>query len=164
MSLLPVAHTATSAINEIMTRMGQKVLDVMAECGLRRGEDGLHIYVMCEIPSNVLRANEFLDIFDGFSIGSNDLTQCTVGSDRDSGIVAHITNEKDPAVKMLISMAIKACKERGKYIGICGQAPSDFPDFLEFLIEEGIETVSLNPDSIIPMLFVVADAEKRLGR
>ena len=143
---------------------GQKVLNTMAEFGLRKDEDGLHVYVMCEIPSNVLRANEFLDLFDGFSIGSNDLTQCTVGSDRDSGIVAGITNEKDPAVKMLISMAIKACKARGKYIGICGQAPSDFPDFLEFLIEEGIETVSLNPDSIIPMLFVVAEAEKKLGR
>lgn len=119
---------------------------------------------MCEIPSNVLRADEFLDIFDGFSIGSNDLTQCTVGSDRDSGIVAGITNENDPAVKMLISMAIKKCKERGKYIGICGQAPSDFPEFLRFLIQEGIDTVSLNPDSIIPMLFEVAEEEKRLGR
>jgi pyruvate,water dikinase len=143
---------------------GRKVLATMAEFGLRKDEDGLHVYVMCEIPSNVLRANEFLDIFDGFSIGSNDLTQCTVGSDRDSGIVAGITNEKDPAVKMLISMAIKACKERGKYIGICGQAPSDFPDFLRFLIQEGIETVSLNPDSIIPMLFEVAEEEKSLGR
>lgn len=143
---------------------GKKVLEVMAECGLRKDEDGLHVYVMCEIPSNVLRADEFLDIFDGFSIGSNDLTQCTVGSDRDSGIVAGITNEKDPAVKMLISQAIKACKARGKYIGICGQAPSDFPDFLEFLIQEGIDTVSLNPDSIIPMLFTVAEEEKRLGR
>jgi pyruvate,water dikinase len=143
---------------------GKKVLETMAEFGLRKGEDDLRIYVMCEIPSNVLRADEFLDIFDGFSIGSNDLTQCTVGSDRDSGIVAGITNEKDPAVKMLISMAIRSCKARGKYIGICGQAPSDFPDFLEFLIQEGIETVSLNPDSLIPMLFTVAEEEKRLGR
>ncbi|KKU79637.1 MAG: Phosphoenolpyruvate synthase [Parcubacteria group bacterium GW2011_GWA2_47_7] len=143
---------------------GKKVLETMAEFGLRKDEDGLHVYVMCEIPSNVLRADEFLDIFDGFSIGSNDLTQCTVGSDRDSGIVAGITNEKDPAVKTLISMAIKACKARGKYIGICGQAPSDFPDFLRFLIQEGIDTVSLNPDSIIPMLFEVAEEEKQLGR
>ncbi|OGZ05688.1 MAG: phosphoenolpyruvate synthase [Candidatus Lloydbacteria bacterium RIFCSPHIGHO2_01_FULL_49_22] len=143
---------------------GKKVLATMAEFGLRKDEDGLHVYVMCEIPSNVLRADEFLDIFDGFSIGSNDLTQCTVGSDRDSGIVAGITNEKDPAVKQLISMAIKSCKARGKYIGICGQAPSDFPDFLRFLIQEGIETVSLNPDSIIPMLFEVAEEEKLLGR
>ncbi|HEY9585123.1 MAG TPA: phosphoenolpyruvate synthase [Candidatus Paceibacterota bacterium] len=143
---------------------GKKVLATMAEFGLRKDEDGLHVYVMCEIPSNVLRADEFLDIFDGFSIGSNDLTQCTVGLDRDSGIVAGITNEKDPAVKKLIAMAIKACKARGKYIGICGQAPSDFPDFLRFLIQEGIDTVSLNPDSLVPMLFEVAEEEKRLGR
>ncbi|SRR3989339_829692 len=143
---------------------GRKVLETMAEFGLHKGEDGLSVYVMCEIPSNVLRADEFLDIFDGFSIGSNDLTQCTVGSDRDSGIVAGITNENDPAVKALISMAIKKCKERGKYIGICGQAPSDFPEFLRFLIQEGIDTVSLNPDSIIPMLSEVAEEEERLGR
>lgn len=143
---------------------GEAVLEAMAEGGLRRGEDGLHVYVMCEIPSNVLRADEFLDLFDGFSIGSNDLTQLTVGLDRDSGIVASITNENDPAVKTLISMAIKKCRARGKYIGICGQAPSDFPDFLRFLIQEGIETVSLNPDSLIPMLFEVAEEEKRMGR
>lgn len=143
---------------------GTKVIATMAEFGLHKGEDGLLVYVMCEIPSNVLRADEFLDVFDGFSIGSNDLTQCTVGSDRDSGIVAGITNEKDPAVKKLISMAIKACKDRGKYIGICGQAPSDFPDFLEFLIQEGIESVSLNPDSVVPMHFTVAAEEKKLGR
>jgi pyruvate,water dikinase len=143
---------------------GKKVLETMKEFGLIKGEDGLHVYVMCEIPSNVLRADEFLDIFDGFSIGSNDLTQLTMGLDRDSGIVAGIANEKDPAVKKLISMAISACKARGKYIGICGQAPSDFPDFLQFLIQEGIDTVSLNPDSIIPMLFTVAEEEKRLGR
>ncbi len=143
---------------------GRKVQETMAEFGLRRGENGLRVYVMCEIPSNVLRADEFLDIFDGFSIGSNDLTQLTVGLDRDSGVVAGISNEKDPAVKKLIAMAIGACKARGKYIGICGQAPSDFPDFLEFLIQEGIETVSLNPDSLIPMLFTVAKEEARLGR
>jgi pyruvate,water dikinase len=143
---------------------GKKVLETMAEFGLRKDEDGLRVYVMCEIPSNVLRADEFLDIFDGFSIGSNDLTQCTVGSDRDSGIVAGITNEKDPAVKALISIAIKACKARGKYIGICGQAPSDFPDFLRFLIQEGIETVSLNPDSLIPMVFEVAEEEESMRK
>jgi pyruvate,water dikinase len=143
---------------------GRRVLETMAEFGLRKGEDGLSVYVMCEIPANVLRADEFLDLFDGFSIGSNDLTQLTVGLDRDSGIVASITNENDPSVKTLISWAIKKCKERGKYIGICGQAPSDFPDFLRFLIAEGIDTVSLNPDSIIPMLFEVAEEEKRLNR
>jgi pyruvate,water dikinase len=143
---------------------GKKVLDTMTEFGLRRGENDLRVYVMCEIPANVLRADEFLDLFDGFSIGSNDLTQLTVGLDRDSGVVAGITNEKDPAVKKLIAMAIASCKARGKYIGICGQAPSDFPDFLEFLIQEGIETVSLNPDSLVPMLFTVAKEEERLGR
>jgi pyruvate,water dikinase len=141
---------------------GRKVLETMAEFGLRKDEDGLKVYVMCEIPSNVLRANEFLDIFDGFSIGSNDLTQCTVGSDRDSGIVAGITNENDPAVKTLISMVIRVCKERGKYIGICGQAPSDFPDFLRFLIQEGIDTVSLNPDSLVPIIFEVAEEEEKI--
>jgi pyruvate,water dikinase len=119
---------------------------------------------MCEIPSNVLRADEFLDIFDGFSIGSNDLTQLTVGLDRDNAGVAPITNENDPAVRKLIKEAIHRCKERGKYIGICGQAPSDFKDFLRFLIQEQIETVSLNPDSIIPMLFEISDEEKKLGR
>ena len=138
---------------------GKKCLDVMKEFGLQRGVEDLKVMVMCEIPANVLRAEEFLDIFDGFSIGSNDLTQLTVGSDRDSGIVAGITNEKDPAVKILISEAIRACRHRGKYIGICGQAPSDYPDFLRFLIAEGIEAVSLNPDTVVPMIFEVAKEE-----
>lgn len=138
---------------------GKKCLDVMKDFGLQRGLEDLKVMVMCEIPSNILRAEEFLDIFDGFSIGSNDLTQLTVGSDRDSGIVAGITNEKDPAVKMLISEAIRACRHRGKYIGICGQAPSDYPDFLRFLIAEGIEAVSLNPDTVVPMIFEVAKEE-----
>lgn len=138
---------------------GKKVLETMKEFGLQQGVNDLKVYVMCEIPSNVLRAEEFLDLFDGFSIGSNDLTQLTVGSDRDSGIVAGITNEKDPAVKMLISEAIRACRHRGKYIGICGQAPSDYPDFLRFLIAEGIEAVSLNPDTVVPMMFEVAKEE-----
>jgi pyruvate,water dikinase len=100
---------------------GRQVLEIMESEGLRRGEDGLKVYVMCEIPANVLRADEFLDIFDGFSIGSNDLAQLTLGLDRDSGIVAHISNENDPAVKTLVSMAIQKCRERGKYIGFCGQ-------------------------------------------
>jgi pyruvate,water dikinase len=140
---------------------GKKVLEIMESEGLRRGEDGLKVYVMCEIPTNVLRADEFLDIFDGFSIGSNDLAQLTLGLDRDSGIVAHISNENDPAVKTLVSMAIKKCRERGKYIGFCGQAPSDYPDFLRFLIQQGIESVSLNPDSVIPMLTAIAEEEKK---
>lgn len=140
---------------------GKKVLEIMESEGLRRGEDGLKVYVMCEIPANVLRADEFLDIFDGFSIGSNDLAQLTLGLDRDSGIVAHISNENDPAVKTLVSMAIQKCRERGKYIGFCGQAPSDYPDFLRFLIQNKIESVSLNPDSVIPMLSAIAEEESR---
>ena len=140
---------------------GRKVLEIMEGEGLRRGEDGLKVYVMCEIPTNVLRADEFLDIFDGFSIGSNDLAQLTLGLDRDSGIVAHISNENDPAVKTLVAMAIQKCRERGKYIGFCGQAPSDYPDFLRFLIQNKIESVSLNPDSVIPMLSAIAEEEAK---
>lgn len=140
---------------------GKKVLEIMESEGLRRGEDSLKVYVMCEIPANVLRADEFLDIFDGFSIGSNDLAQLTLGLDRDSGIVAHISNENDPAVKTLVSMAIQKCRERGKYIGFCGQAPSDYPDFLRFLIQNKIESVSLNPDSVIPMLSAIAEEESK---
>jgi len=139
---------------------GKKVVEVMKEFGLARGADNLKVMVMCEIPANVLRAEEFLDIFDGFSIGSNDLAQLTLGLDRDSGIVAGISNEKDPAVKMLISEAIRACRHRGKYIGFCGQAPSDYPDFLRFLVSEGIEAVSLNPDTVVPMMFEVAKEEQ----
>jgi pyruvate,water dikinase len=144
---------------------GKKVLSVMSSCGLDRNRDkGLKIYVMCEIPSNILRADEFLEIFDGMSIGSNDLLQCTCGLDRDSSIVNKITNEKDPAVKWLISEIIKKCKEKGKYVGICGQAPSDFPDFAEFLVEQGIESMSLNPDTIITTIQMVSEKEKNLGK
>ncbi len=139
---------------------GKKVLETMARGGLTRGENGLRVYVMCEIPTNVLRADEFLDIFDGFSIGSNDLAQLTLGLDRDSSIVASISNENDPAVRTLVRDAIRACKRRGKYIGFCGQAPSDYKDFLRFLIKEGIDAVSLNPDSIVPMTFEVSSEEK----
>jgi pyruvate,water dikinase len=140
---------------------GQKVLQIMAEEGIARGQDGFKVYVMCEIPANVLRADEFLDIFDGFSIGSNDLAQLTLGLDRDSGVVAHISNENDPAVKTLVSMAIKKCRERGKYIGFCGQAPSDYPDFTRFLVANNIEAISLNPDSVIPMILAIAEEEKK---
>lgn len=141
---------------------GKKVVETMKEFGLTQGSglDDLKIYVMCEIPANVLRADEFLDIFDGFSIGSNDLSQLTIGIDRDSAIVAGISNENDPAVRQLVSQAIQACKRRGKYIGICGQAPSDYPDFLRFLVREGIDSISLNADSVVPMLFEVAEEEK----
>jgi pyruvate,water dikinase len=137
---------------------GKKVLEIMKEFGLDREKDKtLKIYVMCEIPSNVLLADEFLEIFDGMSIGSNDLTQLTLGLDRDSGIVTHIANEKDESVKKLIKEVIHKCKEKGKYIGICGQAPSDYPDFAKFLIDEGIESISLNPDTVIKTLLTLAE-------
>ena len=128
---------------------GRKVVAVLAETGLKQGQDGLKIIMMCEVPSNALMADEFLDIFDGFSIGSNDLTQLTLGLDRDSSIVAHLFDERDPAVKKLLSMAIQTAKRKGKYVGICGQGPSDHPDLAEWLMDEGIESVSLNPDTVV---------------
>ncbi|MBN1792708.1 phosphoenolpyruvate synthase [Candidatus Woesearchaeota archaeon] len=141
----------------------KKVIQVMAENGLRQGENGLRVIGMCEIPSDVLLADEFLDVFDGFSIGSNDLTQLTLGLDRDSELVSSIYNERNPAVKKLIKMAIDACNRRGKYIGICGQAPSDFPDFAQFLVECGIGAISLNPDTVIKTTLKIAEKEKELG-
>ncbi len=141
---------------------GRKVIETMAEAGLRQGENGLEVYVMCEIPSNVILADEFADIFDGFSIGSNDLTQLTLGLDRDSELVAHLYNERNPAVKNLIAMAIKAAKAKGRKIGICGQAPSDFPEFAEFLVECGIDSMSLNPDSVIKTRILVSEKEKKV--
>ncbi len=116
---------------------------------------------MCEIPANIILADEFLEIFDGMSIGSNDLTQLTLGIDRDGNeTIRGISNEKDEAVKTLISEVIKKCKARGKYIGICGQAPSDYPDFAQFLVKEGIESISLNPDSVIKTTLAILEAEK----
>jgi pyruvate,water dikinase len=128
---------------------GRKVLDVLAENGLEKGVDGLKVIMMCEVPSNALLADEFLDLFDGFSIGSNDLTQLTLGLDRDSSIVANLFDERDPAVKKLLSMAISAARAKGKYVGICGQGPSDHPDLAEWLMQQGIESVSLNPDTVV---------------
>jgi pyruvate,water dikinase len=128
---------------------GRKVVEVLKANGLEQGKDGLKIIMMCEVPSNALLANEFLDIFDGFSIGSNDLTQLTLGLDRDSAIVAGLFDERDPAVKKLLSMAIQAARAKGKYVGICGQGPSDHPDLAEWLMQEGIESVSLNPDTVV---------------
>ena len=141
---------------------GKQVLEAMKANGLERGQNGLKVYIMCEIPSNILLADEFLEICDGMSIGSNDLTQLTLGLDRDSGIVAKIANERNPAVKKLIAEIIKKCKEKNKYIGICGQAPSDFPDYAEFLVEQGIDSISLNSDTIIKTLELVAEKEKKL--
>ncbi|WP_263079115.1 phosphoenolpyruvate synthase [Endozoicomonas sp. Mp262] len=127
----------------------RQVVDIMESFGLRRGENGLKLIMMCELPSNALIAEDFLQYFDGFSIGSNDMTQLTLGLDRDSGLIANLFDERNDAVKALLSMAISACKKQGKYIGICGQGPSDHPDFARWLMEEGIDTVSLNPDSVI---------------
>lgn len=137
---------------------GQACVDVMKANGLDRAKDkDLKIYVMCEIPSNILLADEFLEVFDGMSIGSNDLTQLVLGLDRDSGIVTHIANENNPAVKKMIAEIIAKCIKKGKYIGICGQAPSDYPEFAEFLVENGIESISLNPDTVIKNILRIAD-------
>ena len=124
-------------------------LAVLAENGLERGRDDLKVVMMCEIPSNVLIADDFLQRFDGFSIGSNDLTQLTLGVDRDSSLVAAAFDERNPAVKKLLAEAIAACKRNGKYVGICGQGPSDHPDLAEWLMEQGIESMSLNPDTVV---------------
>jgi pyruvate,water dikinase len=138
---------------------GRKAIAVMNEAGLVQGQNGLEIYAMCEIPSNVILADQFLEIFDGYSIGSNDLTQLTLGVDRDSTLVAAVFDERNEAVTRMLSMAIRACKERGKYIGICGQAPSDYPEITRFLVEEGIDSISLNPDSLLKMRQVVSEFE-----
>jgi pyruvate,water dikinase len=142
---------------------GKAVLEKMGELGLVRGENGLKVYLMCELPSNALLADEFLDDFDGLSIGSNDLTQLTLGVDRDSGMLTGY-DERNPAVLALMEMAINACRKRDKYIGICGQAPSDFPEITRWLVERGVETISLNPDSLVDMLAVVNQAESDLGK
>ncbi|MFU8785406.1 phosphoenolpyruvate synthase [Aliidiomarina sp.] len=128
---------------------GRKVIELLAKHGLRQGENGLRVIMMCELPSNAVLADKFLDIFDGFSIGSNDLTQLTLGLDRDSGLIAHLFDERNEAVKALLSMAIQTAKKRGKYVGICGQGPSDHPDFAFWLVEQGIDSISLNPDSVL---------------
>ncbi|MFB3304225.1 phosphoenolpyruvate synthase [Pseudomonas sp. AMR01] len=136
-----------------------QVVDLLAENGLSRGENGLRVIMMCELPSNAILAEEFLEFFDGFSIGSNDLTQLTLGLDRDSGIIAHLFDERNPAVKKLLSNAIQACNKAGKYIGICGQGPSDHPDLARWLMEQGIESVSLNPDSVLETWFFLAEGQ-----
>ena len=145
---------------------GRKVIEIMNEFGLKQGENGLEVYVMCEIPSNVVVADQFADIFDGFSIGSNDLTQLTLGLDRDSDLVAHIFDERNEAVKRLISQVITTAHnhEPRRKVGICGQAPSDFPEFAEFLVECGIDSISLNPDTVIQARLKIAETEKKLGR
>jgi pyruvate,water dikinase len=146
--MVPFVRTLTEA---------RRVTELLAEQGLKRGENGLRLIMMCEVPSNAVLADEFLNYFDGFSIGSNDLTQLTLGLDRDSGLVAEGFDERDPAVKVLLALAIKACRARGKYIGICGQGPSDHVDFAQWLMEQGIESISLNPDTVV-------DTWKRLAK
>ena len=138
---------------------GRKVLDVLRGNGLVQGENGLKVIMMCEVPSNALMADEFLELFDGFSIGSNDMTQLTLGLDRDSAIVAGLFDERDPAVKKMLAMAISAAKAKGKYIGICGQGPSDHPDLALWLMEQGIESVSLNPDTVVDTWLALAKAK-----
>ncbi|KAJ1569977.1 hypothetical protein HK096_007599 [Nowakowskiella sp. JEL0078] len=142
---------------------GRKVIAEMARNGLERGKDGLKVYVMCEVPSNVILAEQFAEIFDGFSIGSNDLTQLTLGLDRDSALVAHLFDERNDAVKEMVRMVIATARRKGVKIGICGQAPSDFPDFARFLVEQGIHSISLNPDSIVKTTLDLAALESKLG-
>ncbi|NVK57843.1 MAG: phosphoenolpyruvate synthase [Alteromonadaceae bacterium] len=139
---------------------GQQVIELLKGQGLVQGENGLRVIMMCELPSNALLADKFLDIFDGFSIGSNDLTQLTLGLDRDSGLIAHLFEERNEAVKALLSMAIQAAKKRGKYVGICGQGPSDHEDFAAWLVDEGIDSVSLNPDTVVETWLYLAEQHK----
>ncbi len=139
---------------------GRKVIEILKQNGLERGKKDLQIVMMCELPSNALLADEFLEIFDGFSIGSNDMTQLTLGLDRDSGLVAGDFDERDPAVKKLLAMAIAACRKKGKYIGICGQGPSDYPDLARWLLDQGIESMSLNPDTVVETWLYLANNKK----
>ena len=138
----------------------EQVVDILAENGLRRGERGLKVIMMCELPSNALLADKFLEHFDGFSIGSNDMTQLTLGLDRDSGLIAHLFDERNEAVKALLAMAIQAARKAGKYVGICGQGPSDHPDFAAWLVEQGIDSVSLNPDTVVDTWLYLAEQNK----
>jgi pyruvate,water dikinase len=142
---------------------GKKVLAVMAEAGLRRGENGLEVYVMCEIPANVILTEEFAQIFDGFSIGSNDLTQLTLGLDRDSAIVAHLFDERNSAVMRLVQDVIRRAQACGRKVGICGQAPSDYPEFARFLVTCGIDSISLNPDTVLKTTQDIIALERQLA-
>jgi pyruvate,water dikinase len=137
----------------------EKVLAEMAKNGLKRGENGLQVYIMCEIPNNVILVDEFSKLFDGFSIGSNDLTQLVLAVDRDSALLAHDFDERDPGVMRMISMAIQGARRNHRHIGLCGQGPSDYPEFAEFLVKEGINSISLNPDSIMKITLKLVDIE-----
>ena len=146
--MVPFVRTVREAI---------EVLDLLKKNDLQRGQDGLRIVMMCELPSNAVLAEQFLELFDGFSIGSNDLTQLTLGLDRDSGLVAEEFDERNAAVKALLAMAIRACRKQGKYVGICGQGPSDHPDFARWLMEQGIGSLSLNPDTVVATWLALAE-------
>lgn len=139
----------------------KKVLQVMEGAGLRRGDNGFEVYVMAEIPANIILAEQFAELFDGFSIGSNDLTQLTLGVDRDNSTVAHVYDENNEAVKTLIRQLIKVGKKKKVKVGICGQAPSDYPEFARFLVEEGIDSISLAPDTLIKTTIDIAKTERR---
>jgi pyruvate, water dikinase len=146
--MVPFVRTVGEASN---------VIALLKAHGLERGRNGLRIVMMCELPSNAILAEEFLEHFDGFSIGSNDMTQLALGLDRDSGLVAGAFDERDPAVKALLAMAIRACRKQGKYVGICGQGPSDHPDLARWLMEQGIESLSLNPDTVVSTWMSLAE-------
>ncbi|TNE82597.1 MAG: phosphoenolpyruvate synthase, partial [Gammaproteobacteria bacterium] len=153
--MIPFCRTPTEA---------DRVLEVMAENGLERGKNGLEVYVMCEIPSNVILADQFSERFDGFSIGSNDLTQLVLGVDRDSAELAYLFDARDEAVKRMISQVIEEAHRHGRKVGICGQAPSNHPDFAAFLVRAGIDSISLNPDSVVNSLAAIAEAEQALAK
>jgi len=149
--MIPFVRTLTEA---------EKVIELLARNGLRRGDNGLRVIMMCELPSNAILAERFLEHFDGFSIGSNDMTQLTLGVDRDSGgPIATTFDERDDAVKEMLSLAIKACQKHGKYVGICGQGPSDHPDLAQWLVEQGIESMSLNPDTVVATWLALAGGQ-----
>lgn len=154
-AMIPFCRTVAEA---------ERVVKLMAEFGLKQGEHELEIYAMCELPANVIYADEFLRVFDGYSIGSNDLTQLTLGLDRDSEMVAHLFDERDGAVERMVTMAIEAAHRAGKKIGICGQAPSDYPEFAQFLVEKGISSISLNPDTVLQTTHVILEAESAMER
>jgi pyruvate,water dikinase len=140
------------------------VIEKMAELGLKRGENGLEIFMMCEIPNNVILIDDFAKYFDGFSIGSNDLTQLVLGVDRDSEIVAFDYDERDAGVKEMIRQAVEGCKRNGRHSGLCGQAPSDYPEMAEYLVEIGIDSMSINPDTVLKTTLHILEVEKRHGR
>ena len=143
---------------------GERVLSILQEYGLERGKNGLEVYIMAEIPSNVILADKFAKLFDGFSIGSNDLTQLALGLDRDSAIVSDLFDENNDAVKTLLAQVIDAAKRNGRKIGLCGQAPSDFPDFSRFLVQQGIDSISFNPDALISGIENILTAEQSAGK